>query len=75
MCKFCSYDFKKKRGHPVGTTRSAGYAVGTNGGRPHKTAENDSYLVYKQGGRLTKANGDHETGGKPTGKGSGCCVG
>ena len=44
-------------------------------GQPHNTAENDGYLVYKQGGRLTKANGDHETSGWPTGEGSGCCVG
>ena len=30
--KYCSYDFKKKQGLPVGTMRSAGYAVSTSGG-------------------------------------------
>ena len=53
-CKFCNHDFKKKRGRPVGTTRSASYAVGTSRGRPHNTAETDGYLVYKQGGRLPR---------------------
>ena len=35
---------RKKRGRPIGTMRSAGYAVSTNGGgRPHKTTELDGY--------------------------------
>ena len=41
-CKNCNADFKKKRGRLVGITKSDGYQVGTNEGRPHKTTANDS---------------------------------
>ena len=61
---------KKKRGRPVGTMRSAGYAVSTNGGGPRKTTELDGYLASKQGGRpVTKAKSEHEASGKATVKG------
>ena len=74
-CKFCNHDFKKKRGRPVGTTRSAGYAVSTNGGRPRKTTELDGYLASKQGGRpVAKAKSEHETSGKATGEGNECLI-
>ena len=41
---------KKKQGGPVGTTKSAGYRVGANGGHPYKTAKDDtlSYVVPEQ---------------------------
>ena len=64
-----------KRGRPVGTTRSAGYAVSTSGGRPRKTTENDGYLASKQGGRPPNAKSNHEASGKSTGEGKGCRVG
>ena len=68
-CKFCNVDFEKKRGHLVGTTKSAGYAVSTSGGRPRNST---GYLVYKQ---PNTAKSDHEASGKPTGERSGCRVG
>ena len=57
-CKHCNVDLKKKRGHPVGTTKEAGYGISTNEGRPRKTTTNDggSCAVSKQGGKFTKTS-------------------
>ena len=68
-CKYCNADImKKKRGRPVGTTKSAGYRVGANGGRPCKIAKDDtlSCIVPEQSGKPTTETYD-ETKGKPSG--------
>ena len=74
-CKHCNTDLKKKRGRPVGTTKSVGYRVST--GRPRKTTANDSLSSVapdlEQGGKPTKSSSD-ETKRKPSGSiGVGVC--
>ena len=66
-CKYCNADMKKKQGCPAGTTRSAGYWVGANGGRPCKTAKDTlSCVVPEQSGKPTTET-CNQTKGKPSG--------
>ena len=67
-CKYCNADMKKKRGRPIGTTKSAGYRVGANGGRPYKIAKDNtlSCIVPEQSGKPTTET-YNETKGKPSG--------
>jgi hypothetical protein len=71
ICKYCNVDIKKKRGRPVGTTKSAGYRVGTNGGRPRKTTTSDSSSCVARGRPMGSTESNlfcvGKSGGRPTG--------
>ena len=71
-CKFCNESSKKRVGRPKGTTASAGYNVGRNGGRPLRASEAEGYVVPKAGRRTSGSTeaegyGVGKAGGRPTG--------